>query len=361
MYKLIIPKNVQNEIDYLHSRITTEWSGILGYTVENDKAGDTVFIAVGIYPKNIGTSVSTTFNYKDIIQVTKYFNEKFSSNVLLGSIHTHHTMGAFISGTDESEVRENCLVYNNYLFLVVDTKRTYVASFGRKKIIYPYEVGYIDFDGKIDKKMYHKEEVKEAELFPVHIVYSFETEVPKDFSDMVDVLVNEYKEAQKKTEKTLWDETVTPFGNSIIPSTTSKKYSNTFDYKDKTPKFKENNKSVPNIAYLPTSAELALYYTLYGYAPSLLDVYETELDFYHELVEGIELVDFSSPKSLADDFSEAIETVEAADIMQDTKSLKMGVIAVLEKMKTSYSHFFYRGTESDVDKLIKIIESIKVS
>jgi hypothetical protein len=126
--KIIITKELQKIIDYLHTTIgSTEWSGILFYQLTKGDLNtlrDLEFNAKFLYPMNVGSSAYTEFEYSgEIMNAYDIYPEAIECST--GLLHTHHNMGAFFSGTDISELSENCKHFNYYISLVVDFKRTY--------------------------------------------------------------------------------------------------------------------------------------------------------------------------------------------------------------------------------------------
>jgi len=150
--KIIISKNIKNEIDYLHREVgKTEWSGILIYSFESGNfksLKDLVFKANHVYLMNIGSHGFTSFKYDEKV-VDMYDKVEGAIEQMTGLIHTHHSMGAFISGTDEGELMGNCAKYNFYVSLVVDLFGTYVCRIAipsKTKTVSENEV--IDINGK---------------------------------------------------------------------------------------------------------------------------------------------------------------------------------------------------------------------
>ena len=129
--KLIITKEVQNIIDVLHKQIgSTEWSGSLFYKLTKGNIRDfkdLEFTVIGIYPMNIGSSIYTEFEYNsDFIVAHNIFKDSLECST--GLVHSHHSMKAFFSPTDDSELRENAGNYNYYISLIVAFDRNYVAK-----------------------------------------------------------------------------------------------------------------------------------------------------------------------------------------------------------------------------------------
>ena len=129
--KVYIPQEVQDQINYLHSKIIgKEWGGLIMYSTTGGNIQDLKdleFTLHNIYIMNIGTSAFTTYAYGgNVTQMFKTVPDSMEHRI--GGIHTHHSMGAFFSGTDIGELVENADKYDYYLSVVVDTKGTYKAK-----------------------------------------------------------------------------------------------------------------------------------------------------------------------------------------------------------------------------------------
>lgn len=185
MYKLKITKEVEDEITYLHNQYPeTEWSGVLALTFD-EVEDNIIFETLGIYPMDVGSSASTSFSYKEeIINIYNYFNSKTSKKYILGTIHTHHNMNAFISGTDLNEIKSNVNIFNNYLFLVVDIKKSYVAKFARKKIIEIKSESFLDFNNNKKYNNILEDKKIDTVIYDVEIEYPF-NRVSKEFEKLV--------------------------------------------------------------------------------------------------------------------------------------------------------------------------------
>ena len=130
--KIVITKEVQNQIDFLHSKtVGKEWGGVFTYTAEGNISNlkDMVFTILNIYVMDVGTYSHTGYNYDGFSKLYKTIPNT-DLDVRIGTIHSHHTMGAFFSGEDMKELADNSNVYDYYLCLVVDTKGTYKAKVG---------------------------------------------------------------------------------------------------------------------------------------------------------------------------------------------------------------------------------------
>lgn len=137
--KLIISPKLQGQIDYLHDKvINTEWIGVLLY---KKVAGDItdpntlVLRADKVFLMDIGTSGHTqaTMGGEEVLNM--YDQVPDIMELKQGLIHTHHTMDAFFSGEDWSELNDNTPLHNYYLSLIVNYKGAYVA-----KVAYMAEV-----------------------------------------------------------------------------------------------------------------------------------------------------------------------------------------------------------------------------
>lgn len=121
--KLIITDRLQKIIDSLHNKVgATEWSGILFYkltkgNIKNLK--NLEFTADFLYPMNIGSHAYTEFDYSgEIMNAYDLYEEGLESSTAM--VHSHHTMSAFFSGTDTSELLDNAKNFNYYLSLIVN-------------------------------------------------------------------------------------------------------------------------------------------------------------------------------------------------------------------------------------------------
>lgn len=136
--KIEISKTLAAQINELHKEISDkEWSGVLVYRVINgdiNKTENFHVIAEGLLPMDVGTSGYTEYEADESIldvydHYPKLSPEENTRNIWrIGQIHTHHSMGAFFSGTDIDELRENAGKYPYYLSLIVDFKCNYKAK-----------------------------------------------------------------------------------------------------------------------------------------------------------------------------------------------------------------------------------------
>jgi hypothetical protein len=144
---LIITEKLKKQIDYLHNKVgTKEWSGEL-ITREEGSITDLdnwKVIAEDIFLVDIGTSTYTSyevdkagFKSADIIQMYDAFPGMIDGTHKNQHLHTHHSMGAFFSGTDWENLEERGVLHNYFIMLIVNFKGEYVAKCafkGKRKI-----------------------------------------------------------------------------------------------------------------------------------------------------------------------------------------------------------------------------------
>jgi len=129
--RLILPDNVLAQITYLHGKVgKEEWSGMLLYDVQSGSPADVenfALVAKHIFLMDIGTKAYTEYSPDgDIVDI--YDNIEEAMEWKTGHIHTHHDMGAYFSGTDESELNDNVDKHNYYLSLIVSFDGKYHAK-----------------------------------------------------------------------------------------------------------------------------------------------------------------------------------------------------------------------------------------
>lgn len=130
--KLILSRNLTAEIDYLHKLVgSIEWIGILFYTKEQGELSDPntlVLRADRLFLMDIGTAGHTEAVMDSEEVLNMYDQIPNAMQFKQGLIHTHHTMAAFFSGEDWSELNDNVGMHHYYLSLIVNNSGTYVAK-----------------------------------------------------------------------------------------------------------------------------------------------------------------------------------------------------------------------------------------
>lgn len=152
--KLIIPKKIHNKYTYLLNRFKDlEWSGPAWYKVKTDEDGfPTEWRIIHFHPLDLGSHAATEWEAKDLAKILKetYALMPSLKKAYMGLIHSHNTMGAFLSGTDTSTIQEMAPDEGFYGSLVV-------ASAG--KALHAFGFGYKD-----QYKCAHSIEVKEENI-----------------------------------------------------------------------------------------------------------------------------------------------------------------------------------------------------
>lgn len=124
-----ITKGLKDLIDLHHRQYgNKEWSGLLFYRHTGGSftsTKDLKFVADSFYLMDVGSGTLTEHNYDEEAVVKAYDVVPGALEALMGNIHTHHSMGAFHSGTDMGDLEKNAKTYGFYISLVVDTKDTY--------------------------------------------------------------------------------------------------------------------------------------------------------------------------------------------------------------------------------------------
>lgn len=133
-YKLVVSEELEQKIRYYLGRFPNiEYSGTLFYkTTGSFETNDLVVNAIDFLLQDIGTGGYTEFNQSpDVIAYMVDNPELLGEDVYQGLMHSHHTMGAFFSGTDTATLREEGSDRTHFVSLIIDTKGTYQAAITR--------------------------------------------------------------------------------------------------------------------------------------------------------------------------------------------------------------------------------------
>lgn len=132
--KLIIPQKIHNKYTYLLKRFKSlEWSGPAWYKIKKDEDGYPIeFKIVHFHPLDLGSHASTEWDAKDFAKIIQSTYEENPSlkTTSIGLIHSHNTMGAFLSGTDTSTIEDNAPSNGFYPSLVVASEGKALHAFG---------------------------------------------------------------------------------------------------------------------------------------------------------------------------------------------------------------------------------------
>lgn len=113
-----------------------EWSGPAWYSCKTDKQGfPKSFKLEHFHPLDLGHGTATEWEAGDLAKVLRQTYESIPrlKKCYLGLIHSHHSMGAFFSGTDTSTLEDMAPDKGFYCSLVVAThKEPYAFAFAYK-------------------------------------------------------------------------------------------------------------------------------------------------------------------------------------------------------------------------------------
>lgn len=199
--KLVITKELLAQITYLHATIgKTEWSGVLLYDVVSGSPSDITNFklkAKHIFLMDIGNAAYTEYDMnEDIISI--YDNIENAINMKTGHIHTHHDMNAFFSGTDTSELMNNCDKHNYYLSLIVNFSGNYSAKVAfLSDVDSVINLNYRSDDGQI-KSFQRKITEKQMVIINMDIVLEYND---KFFFDRVNDVKEKIRKEKAKFKK----------------------------------------------------------------------------------------------------------------------------------------------------------------
>lgn len=161
---LNIPQSQDRKINFFLKRFPSiEWSGPAWYTpiMEKDNLFPVGFKLIHFHPVDLGTEGSTTVNAENLAKIVPlaWKENPKTEKAFMGLIHSHHTMGAFFSGTDNSCLLDNATDNNFYCSTVVASAKerycfavSYKDQYGKEHIVKGSETEVIMPKTKDDKK-----------------------------------------------------------------------------------------------------------------------------------------------------------------------------------------------------------------
>lgn len=157
-----------------------------------------------IYPMDLGTSGWTEFKMSEDVAAYMADNiDLFGCDI--GLVHSHHTLGAFLSGQDIKMVQQEGNDTNCFVSLVVDTRGKYVAIVTRKvqtkSEITVRRLGTsYEFFGDGTKELTHEGE-ETTKTVDKEVIEYFDLEVERhEVSNTLSYLDDRFDEIQKKKE-----------------------------------------------------------------------------------------------------------------------------------------------------------------
>jgi hypothetical protein len=131
-------------------------------------------------------------------------------NCKIGLVHSHHALGAFLSGQDKKTLYKEGMDTTCFLSLVVDTKGTYVAALTRKIIekreittsyigsSYEFfDIGSVPINGSTSLPITKKEEVENVRI--EYFMLDVEREICDNPYEYLDERFNEITSKKEKT------------------------------------------------------------------------------------------------------------------------------------------------------------------
>lgn len=193
-YKLIIPPYAQGKINYLCEKFpSTEWSGVLFYTVKGSFETEDLELEVkDLLVLDIGTTTYTEFTSS--AKIPQFMIEKGLLETQMGLIHSHHSMETFFSGTDLSTLKEEGKDRNHFLSLIVNNKGTYSAKITRKIQYHKRGVCQYSYRSFGDKLITKEKELDQQE----EKVQDFTLLIVRPDYEEVDLDIKEIQEAKKE-------------------------------------------------------------------------------------------------------------------------------------------------------------------
>lgn len=185
-------------MQYFNKRFPSkEWSGPAWYSCKTDKQGfPKSFRLEHFHPLDLGHGTATEWEARDLAKVLKQTYESMPKlkKCFLGLIHSHHSMGAFFSGTDSSTLENMAPDKGFYCSLVVATnKEPYAFAFAYKDQYghaHVYEVDSSDIitaQGKAQNDWVEVADLIEKEAKPTTIGFN------KVGSNQLSLVSNDYR------------------------------------------------------------------------------------------------------------------------------------------------------------------------
>lgn len=197
---VIMSQAILNKIQHLCQKINkVEWSGVLFYSIKGSIKKPKTFkiILEEILPMDKGSAAYTSYKLDDRFVDYLMEDPEVRMDWKVGQIHSHHNMAVFFSGTDMSELNDNCPQHNFYLSLIVNNYNDFMAKVairGEATVIQKavpfiatdengkkYTMETLDFDHK-EERMYVYDCIIDS---PIKEVL-----VPEDFSKKVEDLIS---------------------------------------------------------------------------------------------------------------------------------------------------------------------------
>lgn len=343
--KLLIPDEIKDKIQFLCKKIAKdEWSGVLFYTVKGDidKPSKMEITVKDILLMDRGTATYTSFDWDEDVVGYMMDNEE-AIDWHKGHIHSHNTMRVFFSGTDDSELNDNCTNHNFYLSVIVNN---YTDIIGQ--VAFAAQPSSFTCKNKSGKD--YQLSLSGANLKPLMLIYECEVVmnstpivVPDAFAQRITAIEEKVKakkaEAEKARQATLAE----------AANYNKSKYE--IDLR--------NKKGINESGKIHEQPLL-----------------ENSKDFFKKEIDALDADDFTM-QTLEQDFAthvlrlgndEEIEDDELEDALIDIETSRLNVKALANSIIDTYgamhARFFdkypaYQGDEAFLETLTKVVEALE--
>jgi hypothetical protein len=132
--KVVVTTRVLEQIKYLCAQISkVEWSGILYYEVDGTikDPANMVCTLRDILPLHKGSGTYTEYDIGGLFVQHMMKNQELM-DCNMAHIHSHNNMPTYFSGTDMSELNDNCPKYNYYLSFIVNNRMDFTCKIAMK-------------------------------------------------------------------------------------------------------------------------------------------------------------------------------------------------------------------------------------
>ena len=201
--KVIVSDTVLDQIKYLCNKIhRVEWSGVIFYDTEGDIHDIDNFIITlkYIYLMHKGSGGATDYMFSEELVGFRMDNAPEALKWKIGHIHSHHSMQAYFSGTDEDEMKLNSEFHNYYLSVIVNNRMEIVGRVGFRGEIQETVYTCVRGDGELYKL---NANTKQLTMFQYNadISTSIDDSVEKSFKERLDTIKERKADEEKQATK----------------------------------------------------------------------------------------------------------------------------------------------------------------
>lgn len=342
---LEIPQEMIDKIKFLCKSIPKlEWSGVLFYEVEGSirDTSNMKIILRDILLMDRGSAAYTSFDWDEDV-VTFQMDNPHVMDWKIGHIHSHNTMNVFFSGTDWSELNDNCTAHNFYLSVIVNNYLDVAA-----KIAFTAESQ--KFVCKDENGKDYTLTLSNANINPKMFVYDCDVSMPPNNLQVSDDFVSRYKaveekvaaaEAERAKLKKQAEEKAKKMGGGKVVYEGG--YPKKSPFPDYNPRHKK--KTMDELMYEELEREMAE-----DLSPDDFTMQTIEQEF------ATYVLRLGNDELEEDELVDALEDIEASNL--NAQSL---TASILQSYGAYYERFFekirkYHGDEAFVDVLEEVID-----